>query len=312
MLCENMVRWGSTNVLVSSNQAIDFQRLPNYFDLIVADVPCSGSGLFRKDPTAKDEWSLEQVQQCAIRQEKIMTEVLPCLTENGILIYSTCSYSQEENEYMTDFLIRSFGMETVDIDIPTAWGIQKTVSSEGGIGFRFYPDQLTGEGFFICVLRLPKQVIGTNPMHRFPTKLNRMPEMDTEQVRPFLSNANNCTLYTKEEKIWMLPAELSQELDLLSQVLLLKLPGIEVGQMKGMHFVPAHALAMSGTYDQGTPVGALRLEDALRYLRKSDLPVDAFPDGWSLVSYADVILGWIKKIPHRINNYYPMGYRLRK
>ncbi|MES1226926.1 MAG: RsmB/NOP family class I SAM-dependent RNA methyltransferase, partial [Bacteroidota bacterium] len=89
ILSENITKWGAANVVVTNNDPKDFQRLPEYFDLIVIDAPCSGSGLFRKDPEAITEWSSDNVMLCSQRQQRILADILPCLKPGGILIYST-------------------------------------------------------------------------------------------------------------------------------------------------------------------------------------------------------------------------------
>ena len=93
ILAENMSKWGSSNVAVTHNDPANFKKLPGFFDLMVVDAPCSGSGLFRKDPDAIDEWSEANVAHCSMRQQRILTDALPSLNNNGVLIYSTCSYS---------------------------------------------------------------------------------------------------------------------------------------------------------------------------------------------------------------------------
>src|SRR5690606_4280290 len=98
ILQENLTRWGASNVVVSNNDPSAFRRLPGFFDLLLVDAPCSGSGMFRKDEDAIDEWSEANVKLCSERQQRILSEVLTALKTNGYLIYSTCSYSQEENE----------------------------------------------------------------------------------------------------------------------------------------------------------------------------------------------------------------------
>ncbi len=111
VLSENITKWGAANVIVTNNDAKDFQRLPDYFDVIVVDAPCSGSGLFRKDPDAIREWSEQNVQLCSQRQQRILADVLPALKDDGVLIYSTCSYSQEEDEAIADWLIEGLRLK---------------------------------------------------------------------------------------------------------------------------------------------------------------------------------------------------------
>ena len=97
VLCDNLNRWGTANIIVSNNDPKDFSRLTGFFDMILVDAPCSGSGMFRKDPKAMNEWSEANVNLCQQRQERILADVYPALKEDGYLIYSTCSYSHQEN-----------------------------------------------------------------------------------------------------------------------------------------------------------------------------------------------------------------------
>ncbi|MEO6758980.1 MAG: RsmB/NOP family class I SAM-dependent RNA methyltransferase, partial [Saprospiraceae bacterium] len=102
-LRENLEKWGAPNVAVTSGEAGDFAGLEGFFDLIVADAPCSGEGLFRKDPAAMGEWSPAAVELCSLRQQRILSEVLPALAPGGILVYSTCTYNTAENEAQVEW-----------------------------------------------------------------------------------------------------------------------------------------------------------------------------------------------------------------
>ena len=154
VLTENAVKWGKENVVVTSNEAADFKALQGYFDMIVTDAPCSGSGLFRKDPDAITEWSLQNVALCSKRQQRIIQDSWKALKENGIFIYSTCSYSVEENEAVLDWMAEAFEVETIPVPGATGWGIVETVSDRKNMyGYRFYPDKIKGEGFFIACIR---------------------------------------------------------------------------------------------------------------------------------------------------------------
>ena len=145
ILVENCSKWGDGHLLVTNNDPSHFQSLPGYFDVLMIDAPCSGSGLFRKDPAAVDEWSESNVSLCSQRQQRILADALPCLAENGLLIYSTCSYSQEEDEAICDWLLDEMEMESLSIQIDKSWGIVETASpTKHALGYRFYPDQVKG------------------------------------------------------------------------------------------------------------------------------------------------------------------------
>ena len=113
VLTQNMTKWGRANGIVSNNDPSHFKRIPGFFDIILIDAPCSGSGLYRKDPEAASSWSTELVKLCSQRQQRILSDVWDCLKEDGFLIYSTCSYSKEENEDVVDFLFNQYPCKTI-------------------------------------------------------------------------------------------------------------------------------------------------------------------------------------------------------
>src|SRR5690606_12015652 len=153
-LSDNLARWGYAEIVVTNSDASAFGRLPDFFDLLVVDAPCSGSGVMRKDPAVVDEWSEAAVKLCSERQQRILADSIPCLKEGGILIYSTCSYSSEENEDIGDWLVEEYGLEAIDIPLEDAWGIVPSKSPKHACpGYRFYPHLLQGEGFYLSVFR---------------------------------------------------------------------------------------------------------------------------------------------------------------
>lgn len=159
VLEENCTKWGAANIIVTNNDPIVFQRLENYFDVIIIDAPCSGSGLFRKDAQAISEWSENNVQLCSQRQQRILADSYPALKKDGILLYSTCSYSEEENEGILDWMLDSFAVSSLQLAMygegdNEEWGIIETVSKKhAAFGYRFFPDKIAGEGFFIACFR---------------------------------------------------------------------------------------------------------------------------------------------------------------
>ena len=145
ILKDNIIKWGCKNVVVTNNDPKDFARLENYFDVIVVDAPCSGSGLFRKEPDAIDYWSENNVQLCSQRQQRILADVLPALKKDGVLIYSTCSYSREEDEGIVSWMNEELQIADCKLQIEGRFNIV-----ESSHGYRFWPDKLKGEGVFYC------------------------------------------------------------------------------------------------------------------------------------------------------------------
>ena len=113
VLDDNVARWGDPNVVVTSVDPAAFASLGEYFDVIVADVPCSGEGMFRKDVRAEEQWSPELVKLCAARQKRILADVWPSLRRGGVLVYSTCTYEQAENDDNLVWAAENLGGEIV-------------------------------------------------------------------------------------------------------------------------------------------------------------------------------------------------------
>ena len=142
ILRQNVAKWGLPNVYTSNHDASGLTNLSGFFDVVVIDAPCSGEGMFRKDPQSAKEWSMENVKLCASRQKKILADAMNLLAEDGVLIYSTCTYNAEENELNAKWLHKSFPLDPMRLSLPEDWNI-----TSGDYGYQFYPHQTKGEGF---------------------------------------------------------------------------------------------------------------------------------------------------------------------
>src|SRR5665647_361187 len=151
ILAETITKWGSTNTIVTQNDPAVFGRLSGYFDIIIVDAPCSGEGMFRSG-TALKEWSVGNTLHCAERQKRILMDVWPALKENGLMIYSTCTFNPGENEENIKWLIGKQKADIVRINIDEFTGI-KEIDYQGIYGYGFYPGKVRGEGFFLSVIR---------------------------------------------------------------------------------------------------------------------------------------------------------------
>ncbi len=309
ILQENLTKWGGRNVVVTNNDAKDFARLENYFDVIVVDAPCSGSGLFRKDPNAIAEWSPQNVELCAQRQKRILADAYPSLKQNGILIYSTCSYSTEEDEDVLDWMQESFEVRSLRFDIKTEWQIVESLSKKHNLyGYRFYPDKLKGEGFFIAALE--KLDGDEDNAQSKNANLNRANKNELEMVKRWIKSDADISFLRHEEGAFAIPTALEREIPILQKRLYLKQAGIFIGKFMAKELVPDHALAMSDLPSLEIASVTLNKEAALQYLRKADVLIDVGQKGWLLVEYNGINLGWIKNLGNRINNYYPKDWRI--
>lgn len=305
ILIENMVKWGAQNSIITQNDPTQFKHLPGFFDLMLVDAPCSGSGLFRKDPAALEEWSEEQVLVCSRRQQRILADVLPSLREGGILLYATCSYSIAENETITQWLIDEMEMDCVSIPVPNNWGI---VNSTFPGTFRFFPQLLQGEGFYLSVLK-KKATVQDDYLREIALGL---PDKSTSKI--FTENFNlayHTSLFLQGNHVRSIASHFWKATQQLAGALYIKKAGVELGEMKGKDLIPSHEWALQQGEKKGWPVIDLHLPEALAYLGRQPLQFSASA-GWNLVSYQGCVLGWIKQIQNRINNYYPTQWRIRK
>lgn len=310
ILVENMTKWGNDHVVVTNNDPAHFQSLGHYFDVIVVDAPCSGSGLFRKDPDAINEWSLDHVQLCSQRQQRILSDVLPVLKEEGILIYATCSYSKEEDEMIADWLVGEMDMESLFVQTDDAWGIVQSLSDKHqATGYRFYPDRLKGEGFFIAAFK--KKTTDTAVAYGKNITIAKPGKQEIEQLLFFLPLTDEYLVFKQADQFRTIQRRWMEDIGVLAGSLYIKKAGVDIGAIKGKDIVPSHELAMSLLSKESFGQMEVDLEQALRYLRRQDIALQA-PRGWNLITYQHLPLGWIKALPNRINNYYPQEWRILK
>jgi 16S rRNA C967 or C1407 C5-methylase (RsmB/RsmF family)/NOL1/NOP2/fmu family ribosome biogenesis protein len=308
ILVDNILKWGGGNVIVTNNDPSAFQKLPGYFDVLLVDAPCSGSGLFRKDEEAIKEWSLNNVQLCSQRQQRILADALPCLKEGGVLVYSSCSYSKEEDEAIADWLVEEFGMESLSLTTEPGWNIIESVSGTGAKGYRFYPDKLKGEGLFMCCFR--KTTPAKEARYR-QAKPERPSAKEQAIIRPWLK-PGSIELIKENAAYFAIPSSLADSYALLRTLFNIQYAGTPIGQIMKERLVPQHALALSTLIADDIVFNEVAYEEAILYLQKQEPGFTTSGKGWQLVRYQNHNLGWINVLPNRINNYYPKELRILK
>lgn len=191
ILAENLTKWGHPDVVVTNNDPSDFSRIGSFFDVILADVPCSGEGMFRKDPGAIEEWSPENVEICWQRQRRIITDIWPCLKPGGILIYSTCTYNTREDEENIAWIRQEFGAEPLPLTVPEEWNITGglLVGADAPV-YRFLPHKTQGEGF-------------SSPC--FASRKKQKKRMEASIFRRKRSRKVKRLLHRYPKRIWPLP-----------------------------------------------------------------------------------------------------------
>ncbi|GAA4731635.1 methyltransferase RsmF C-terminal domain-like protein [Flavisolibacter ginsenosidimutans] len=309
VLTDNIIKWGCNNVFVTNNDPKAFQKLSNYFDVMVVDAPCSGSGLFRKDEDAIGEWSLNNVQLCSQRQQRILADALPALKEGGLLVYSTCSYSQEEDEAIADWLVREMGMENAPLQTNNFEGIVETKSPQSSAaGYRFYPNKIKGEGFFLsCFWKRQSESSGKLR----PAK----PEMISAKEKKILSEwavEEGLEFIRFRDSIFALPQKHLPDFLILQSSLNLQYAGVQIGEVMKEKLVPHHALAQSTVIKASVPATELPYDEAIKYLQRQELSVSPETTGWQVVRYKGHNLSWMNALKNRVNNYYPKEIRILK
>ncbi|WP_255594406.1 rRNA methyltransferase [Pontibacter sp. HSC-14F20] len=312
ILAENVTKWGSGNVVVTNNDPRDFSRLPDFFDVMVVDAPCSGEGMFRKDPQAVNEWSDENVNLCAQRQQRILVDVWEALRPGGILIYSTCTWNLVENEQNIAWLADQENAHSLALELDPAWGVEAS-SLDGVSGYRFYPHQVQGEGFFLAAVRKAGDFEApTGTTKKKKNKLTLAGKKEQALVNDWLLEPSHFAWVQYGEVISAIPENLFEEVDQLYQNLYVIYAGTEIAEAKGKKLKPLQALALSQQLNkEAFRTEVLDLESALRYLRKEDIGISGMSNDWILLQFEGLPLGWAKQVGSRLNNYYPKEWRIR-
>lgn len=334
ILSENIERMGVRNALVISEDPRNISdRFYGFFDKILVDAPCSGEGMFRRSETAINEWSLDNVANCAKRQEWILDEAAKMLRENGTLCYSTCTFSKEENELqIVNFLERH---EEFSLGEMTKFEGMRSGFAAGeyeSVGVRIFPHEANCEGHYLCKLVKKRRMSGQEngchedeavnkvmPLGGFEPELSKKDAADLKEMYKFFdetfSEESDFKEYIKERKItrfkdrvYLLPKECPK----LDGLKVLR-PGLHLGTILKNRFEPGHALAKClSCYDVKRacilePDG----DEAKKYIAGETFNFDGDLPGWYVVFAGIYPLGWGKLTNSIMKNHYPKGLRKR-
>lgn len=326
VLRENLERWGTTNSLIVSEKPEKLaQCFPHYFDKILVDAPCSGEGMFRKNPQAIKYWSQNYVMLCQKRQKEILNAAVQMLKPEGELVYSTCTYSPEENEQIVSWLTQKFNLTIMSLNVKThaiAHGHPEWADNNPDLikTVRFWPTAELGEGQFAAKLKLSSKVavpgkISPNQKAKKKRKLQKeaLTKSEIQLIAEVLDKFNlpaaikNWRLNSRVRNSHVFIPALSDSANLHLQILA---NGVELGVLKKNRFVPGHQLAMVLAEQKQNRVVELSRENYLKYLHGETLRTEVNETGFILVSYKNFILGFGKISNHIIKNYYPKGLRV--
>lgn len=316
ILAENLAKWGHPDVVCASAYPEEYAPLTGFFDVVAADVPCSGEGMFRKDSGAVEEWSPEAVEACARRQRSIVSAVWNALRPGGYLVYSTCTYNRFENEDNVEWICKELGADPVSIPADPAWGIGGDATGRGLPVSRFFPHRARGEGFFLALLRKHGTSAAPKPgkARSRRSEARPAPAARASQVSGWIAGASAYRIIRPDEThLVAVRQSLCDDVSRLSRTVRCLTAGIPLAEEKGPKLIPQHALALSAALrPEAFPEAELSLEEALSYLRRESLTLPpSVPRGHVIVTYRDRPLGFVNNLGPRANNLYPQEWRIR-
>lgn len=318
ILAENIAKWGNPRVMVTRGDTARFGDLRRMFDIIAADVPCSGEGMMRKDDEAVTQWSPALVSECVARQREIVDNLWGALRPGGYMIYSTCTFNRHENEEMVEYICSELGGETIDIGLAGSDGIEPGIEHRASRIVhrapvlhccRFIPGLVRGEGLFMAVIRKDGDAERQHPKAaRKPLTTFAKAPREADAVAESLNGDYRTVMI--DDTVYALPADCARLMSDAASWLDVISAGTAIGTVKGRDIVPAQPLALSASFKAAAfPRVELSYDDALAYLRRESVNVDA-PRGYVLTCYGGCPLGFVKNLGNRANNLYPQPWRI--
>ena len=309
ILADNVALWGDPNVVVTSDDPRAFSALPGFFDVIVADVPCSGEGMFRKDEEAQKQWSEDNVALCEARQKRIVADVWPALAQGGLFIYSTCTFNRLENDLNVQWIAQELGADflTEENIISDCKGVIKTEQ-----GYSLVPGFVEGEGQYCAALRKTSEAEYKDiPLcKQRPGKGGK--EIPMPKGLEKLLN-KEASFRMKGETVTAVPAGLASSVATLEQSLHIVAAGCALGTVKGSLVIPDADLALSLMLnEEAFPSVEVNRMTALAYLHRDAITLPAETEkGYVLIRHEGLPLGFVKNLGNRCNSLHPQSRRIR-
>jgi 16S rRNA C967 or C1407 C5-methylase (RsmB/RsmF family) len=306
VLADNVALWGDPNVIVTSDDPRAFAALAGFFDVIVADVPCSGEGMFRKDEEAQRQWSEDNVALCESRQRRIVADVWPALKQGGVFLYSTCTFNKYENDGNVRWISSELEAECLFADdtLDPREGVIKTE-----LGYSLVPGHVEGEGQYCSALRKVSEVEFRETRHQ--SSRNSKVQAVTPEVASGLLVVES-VFRLRGETLIAVPRNISSELNFLESALHVIAAGCAVGTLKGKVLVPDADLALSLAFDRSAfPEKEVDRATALAYLHRDAIVLSDAPKGYVTIVYEGLPLGFVKNLGNRCNSLHPQSRRIR-
>ena len=293
ILSRNIERMGVSNALVTNEHPQRLaDRFPGFFDRVLIDAPCSGEGMFRKEEAAVTDWSQETVEMCARRQAEILHSGAAMVRPGGRLVYSTCTFAPEEDEWAVESFLKTHPEFTLEA-VENPW-----FDSPAPGMYRMWPHKLLGEGHFAAVLRKAGE-----PDNEFDSpKGEKLPKEWLDFAKDLSIRLPEGKALTFGQSLYWAPADMPD----LNRLKVLR-PGLELGSARKSRFEPAHALALwlntCARLQDLAPSG----KEAADYLHGDVIP--SAQKGWCLVTVGGYSIGWAKGDGTVLKNHYPKGLR---
>lgn len=299
VLARNLSKSGYANIMVTQQKAEQIAKSPITYDLVLVDAPCSGEGLWRKNPKAVDEWSVTAVQHCATRQADILTAIGPTVRPGGYLIYMTCTYNDLENDQQVNRLLKTGEWELANPDLQSYQGTLQT-----SYGHLLIPGRVKGEGQYMAVLQ-KKRDSGSTAQVLKTKKPNYLSRRQREVAMPLIqdSTLEYPAIITSKGQLYLIPSTLLDQYEALRQTGRVVRAGLIAGRLSDRLLIPSPEVAMQIYRSASVQTYACSHEEALAYVHKELSSIDS-NKGWILMCYQGNGLGWAKNLGKRINNYY--------
>jgi len=314
ILSQNIERMGIKNAIVTNEDSFVLaSHFPGFFNAIQVDAPCSGEGMFRKLPEAIEQWSMENVAICAARQKEILDNAAVMLKPGGMIVYSTCTFSKEENEDVIEYFLErhpDFTLEEME---------------------RFWPHKVDGEGHFVAKL-VRRGCVDTDLKADRKTKKNKNSKNRKNETKPALTKENmkllsefldetiseDMAAWIKNSRLVMFGEQLYRLPDMEVDIKGLKVQraGLHIGEFKKQRFEPSHSLALALKLSEAKNVVKLTWDDPQttgffngQSVMLSDEQTAECKKGWALVCVDGYTAGWGKVNGTQVKNHYPKGLR---
>ena len=314
ILSQNIERMGIKNAIVTNEDSFVLaSHFPGFFNAIQVDAPCSGEGMFRKLPEAIEQWSMENVAICAARQKEILDNAAVMLKPGGVIVYSTCTFSKEENEDVIEYFLErhpDFTLEEME---------------------RFWPHKVDGEGHFVAKL-VRRGCVDTDLKADRKTKKNKNSKNRKNETKPALTKENmkllsefldetiseDMAAWIKNSRLVMFGEQLYRLPDMEVDIKGLKVQraGLHIGEFKKQRFEPSHSLALALKLNDAKNVVKLTWDDPQttgffngQSVMLSDEQTAECKKGWALVCVDGYTAGWGKVNGTQVKNHYPKGLR---